>query len=141
MFRWRALAGILAFALLVVGCGSHAAANASQPSRATPLGSTLGWFNAIDAHDRRQLLSHVAPDARDQMGWARPSAAWAKFTDLHCRRLVDPNAAHPSSTSAHVRCTFHELGPLAVVGNRDNFWDVYLRRKSGAWLITSYGQG
>jgi hypothetical protein len=28
-----------------------------------------------------------------------------------------------------------------VVGNPDAFWDVYLRRTRGVWLIDGYGQG
>ena len=119
----------------MAGCGSHARANASGPTRATPLGSARGWFRAINDHDRRRLLFYVAADARDQMGWARPAAPWPKFTDLRCRDIKT------ATLHARVRCTFHELGSLAVVGNRDNFWDVYLRHTSGAWLIDGYGQG
>ncbi|HTW12408.1 MAG TPA: hypothetical protein VME01_06685, partial [Solirubrobacteraceae bacterium] len=76
-----------------------------------------------------------APKARAQMGWAQPSRPWPKFTALHCRRIK------LRATQAHIRCTFNESGSPAVVGNPDSFWDVYLLRARGVWLIEGYGQG
>lgn len=112
-----------------------ALANSRWPSRATPLSSTLGWFKAINAHDRSKLLFYVAASAKDQMGWARPSVAWSKFTHLHCKtRKVS------GRTSADVRCTFHESAS-PTEGNPDNFWDVYLVHSRAGWLINNYGQG
>ncbi len=112
-----------------------ALAKSRWPSRATPLSSTLGWFKAINAHDRSKLLFYVAASAQDQMGWAQPSAAWSKFTDLHCK-------THKTSgrSSADVRCTFHE-STSPTEGNPDNFWDVYLVHSRAGWLINNYGQG
>ncbi len=112
-----------------------AVAKTSWPSRSTPLSSTQGWFKAINAHDRRQLLFYVASSAQDQMGRARPSVAWSKFTDLHCKAPKTP-----SRTRADVRCTFHESASPSE-GNPDSFWDIYLHHTSSGWLIYSYGQG
>lgn len=113
----------------------QADATTGWPSRSGPVSSTLGWFKAINAHDRKHLLYYVAPSARAQMGWAQPSHAWPKFTHLRCRRRK------VRSTNADIRCTFHESGPPAVVGNPDTLWDVYLHAKRGVWLISGYGQG
>jgi hypothetical protein len=132
--RRRVLSALIVAIGLTIGLGA-AAAETSWPGRGTPLSSTLGWFKAINAHDRRQLLFYVAPSARPQMGWARPSVAWPKFTDLQCRAL---KALH--GTRAGVRCTFHESGASSE-GNPDTFWDVYLGYTRGTWLIDSYGQG
>jgi hypothetical protein len=123
---------VVTFLVVVVG---EADASASWPSRSVPLSSTLGWFKSINAHDRKHLLYYVAPSARTQMGWALPSHAWPKFTTLDCRTIKVRVA------NAHLRCTFHESGSPAVVGNPDTVWDVYLRRTRGVWLIESYGQG
>jgi hypothetical protein len=129
----------LSFSLIVVACLTvavpGAVAKASWPSRSTPLSSTLGWFKAINAHDRRQLLFYVASSAQDQMGWAAPSVAWSKFTDLHCKTLKTS-----SGSRAEVLCTFHESASPSE-GNPDTFWDVYLHHAGGGWLIYSYGQG
>jgi hypothetical protein len=111
-----------------------ALAKPAWPSRATPLSSTLGWFQAINAHNRSKLLFYVAPSARDQMGWARPSVAWSKFTNLHCTTRT------ASGSSSDQRCTFHE-SPSPSDAEIDTFWDVYLHRTRGNWLIYSYGQG
>ena len=112
-----------------------ALADARWPSRATPMNSTLGWFRAINSHNRKRLLFYVATSAQDQMGWARPSVAWSKFTDLHCKSLKTS-----VRSSAEVLCTFHESAS-PTEGNPDSFWDIYLRRTSSGWLIYSYGQG
>lgn len=121
-------------AFLAVGLG-EASAKTSWPSRSTPLSSTLGWFKAINAHDRKHLLYYVVSTATAQMGWAVPSRAWPKFKSLDCRSIKE------RATSARLRCTFSESGSPAVVGNPDAFWDVSLRRIRGAWLIEGYGQG
>lgn len=110
-------------------------AKSRWPSRATPLSSTLGWFRAINAHDRSRLLFYVAASARDQMGWAQPSAAWGKFTDLRCKTRKTSGRS-----SADVRCTFHESAS-PTEGNPDTFWDVYLAHSRGGWLINNYGPG
>ena len=100
------------------------------------MSSTLGWFKAINAHDRQRLLWYVAPSARDQMGWATPSRQWSKFTDLHCRRVNNPNGGN----QVRITCTFHESAS-PTEGNPDSFWDVYLEHTKSGWLIVSYGQG
>lgn len=125
---------LIVVAFLVLGLG-QASAGALWPSRSKPLSSTQGWFKAINAHNRKHLLFYVAPREREHMGWAEPSHAWPKFTVLKCREIK------LRATTAHVRCTFKESGAPGVVGNRDGFWDVYLRRTRGAWLIDGYGQG
>lgn len=129
----RLIPSLLITALLTIAVPG-ALASSRWPSRATPLDSTLGWFKAINSHNRRRLLSYVAPSARDQMGWARPLAAWPKFTDLHCRTRKG------SGRSADVRCSFHESA-APTEGNPDSFWDIYLRQTSSGWLIYNYGQG
>jgi hypothetical protein len=129
-------AALLAVLLAVAGCGGGASKRAAFPSRSTPLKSTLGWFAAINAHDRRQLLSYVAPSAQDQMGWARPSVPWARFKDVRCLAAPDSSHRHPD-----LRCTFHEVGTVAEEGNPDTFWDVYLEHTGSGWMIDSYGQG
>jgi hypothetical protein len=121
----------------VAGCGSSSGSGtaASWPSRSTPMHSTLGWFEAINAHNRPRLLSYVAVNARDQMGWANESRPWARFKDVRC-------SARPSDRSRpDLRCTFHEVGTLAEMGNQDSFWDVYLEHTGRGWVIDSYGQG
>lgn len=135
--RWAAL---LAPVLTSVGCGSQSRAShapVTWPSRRTPLSSTLGWFDAINAHNRRKLLSYVAHDAWDQMGWARASASWSTFTQLHCRPI-----SLPASTriDVFVNCTFNESAS-PTEGNPDSFWNVELRPAHAGWLIVSYGQG
>jgi hypothetical protein len=118
--------------LAAAACGS--AASTLWPSRSTPLSSTLGWFEAINAHNRQRLLSYVAPSARYMMAWAQPSARWSKFTDLHC------HVAKTSRTRGLVDCTFHESASLTE-GNPDTAWSVYLRHTTQGWLIDNYGQG
>jgi hypothetical protein len=112
-----------------------ALAGSRWPSRATPLSSTLGWFRAINAHDRKRLLFYVATSAQDQMGWATPSTAWSKFTNLRCQ-----TRRTSGSSSADVRCTFHESAE-PTDADTVSFWDIYLRRTHSDWLIDSYGQG
>jgi hypothetical protein len=112
-----------------------ALANSRWPSRATALNSTLGWFKAINSHDREKLLFYVAASAQDQMGWATPSAAWSKFTDLRCKTRKTSG-----QSSADVRCFFHESAS-PTEGNPDSFWDIYLRRTHSGWLVYSHGQG
>ena len=126
---------LLMFVLFLAAALGEAMAKTSWPARSSPLSSTLGWFKAINAHDRKHLLFYVAPSAQPQMGWAQPSRTWPKFKSLACRSI----RAH--ATSAHLRCTFDESGPPSVVGNPDSEWDVYLRRTGGGWLIYGYGQG
>ncbi len=121
--------------VLLPAVASAADANTPWPSRSAPLNSTLGWFKAINAHDRMHLLRYVAPSAQDEMAWAQPPRAWARFTALHCRRIS------VSARNAHLRCTFDEHGSTAVVGTRDAFWDISLRRTREIWLIDNYGQG
>jgi len=94
-----------------------------------------GWFKAINAHDRRQLLFYVAPTARYVMAWAQPRVAWSKFTHLRCQRLKTSTRRR-----ATVSCTFHESAS-PVEGNPDTFWDVELRHAKIGWLIDNYGQG
>lgn len=132
--RLRASVSLMVVVFLALGRGD-ASASTSWPSRSTPRSSTLGWFQAINAHDRERLLYYVARNARAQMGWAQPSHAWPKFTALDCL------AIKLRATNAHLRCTFNESGSPAVVGNPDTFWDVCLRRTRGVWLIDGYGQG
>lgn len=126
----------MAVALIVVGTISTgtALAGTKWPSRSTPRGSTLGWFKAIKSHNRQRLLFYVAPSARNQMGWATPTASWSKFTDLHCR-------SHKTSTSnASSLCTFHEFSS-PTEGNPSSHWVVQLRRFRHSWLIVNYGEG
>jgi hypothetical protein len=133
--RLLSSAALLAVLLAVAGCGGGTK-RAGFPSRLTPLKSTLGWFGAINAHDRRQLLSYVAPSAQDQMGWARPSVPWARFRDVHCLAAPNSSRRHPD-----LRCTFHEMGTAAEEGTPVSFWNVYLEHVGHGWLIDSYGQG
>lgn len=130
----RAAVSLMVVVFLMLGLG-EASASTSWPLRSNPVTSALGWFQAINAHDQGRLLYYVAPSARKQMAWAQPSRTWPKFKALDCSRIS------VGATRAHLRCTFKELGPLAVVGNRDSFWDLYLRRVKRVWLITGYGQG
>ncbi|MGO9959024.1 MAG: hypothetical protein ACLP50_24170 [Solirubrobacteraceae bacterium] len=97
--------------------------------------STLGWFKAINAHDRRWLLFYVAPSARSMMAWARPTVPWSKFTHLRCRLLKTSIPAR-----ADVYCRFRESAS-AIEGNPDTFWDIELRHTNAGWLIDNYGQG
>ena len=132
----RALASLatLATALTVAACGGGALPPPpSWPSRATPMQSTLGWFDAINAHDRRRLLSYVDPSAYSMMGWARPSDGWGTFTHLKCKPLG-------RTPQAELECTFNESAS-SVEGNPDSFWDVYLQHTGRGWLIDNYGQG
>jgi hypothetical protein len=121
----RRLALTLMLAAFLTVDVPDALANSRSPSRATPLSSTLGWFKAIKSHDRKKLLSYVAASAQDQMGSARPSAAWSKFTNLRCKTLKTSG-----QRSARVRCTFHESAS-PTEGNPDSFWDIYLRHTHG----------
>jgi len=128
---------MIAFVATLAVAAAAAQATTSWPSRSTPMHSTLGWFKATNAHNRHRLLSYVAPRARAQMGWAVPSRAWPKYTDLRCHRQRPP--AYPKSVD--MRCTFHESGPTAVVGTPVSFWDVTLRHTHTGWRIYDYGQG
>jgi hypothetical protein len=130
----RLIPSLMITALLTIAVPG-ALAKSRWPSRATSLSSTQGWFKAINAHNRKQLLSYVAPSARDQMAWAQPSSAWAKFTDLHCKTRKSAGRS-----SADVRCTFHQSAS-PTEGNPDSLWDIYLRHTSSGWLIYNYGQG
>jgi hypothetical protein len=94
----------------------------------------LGWFKAINAHDRQRLLFYVAPSARNQMGWAEATASWSKFTDLNCRSLKT------STSNADFQCTFRESSS-PTEGNPSSGWGVQLHRFKRSWLIVSYGQG
>lgn len=132
--RRRLIATLITLTVLSLAVPG-ALAKSRWPSRATPLSSTLGWFKAINAHDRSRLLFYVAASARDQMGWARPSAVWSKFTDLHCKTRKTSGR-----TSADVRCAFHESAS-PTEGNPASGWDVYLVHSRAGWLINSYGQG
>jgi hypothetical protein len=138
MLKRLRVAVVRASVLATVACGSQtpdSQARTFWPSRGTPLNSTLGWFEAINAHDRRRLLFYVAPSARDMMGWARPSVSWSRFTQLRCRRLTTSTRSR-----AEVYCTFHESAS-PTEGNPDSFWNVELRRTDAGWLIDNYGQG
>jgi hypothetical protein len=128
------LAAILIALALSAIVAPTAFAGTRWPTRATPLSSTEGWFQAINAHNRKQLLFYVAPSAKDQMGWARPSQSWSKFTHLDCKTL------RTSRRTALVRCTFVESSS-PTEGNPDSFWDIYLRHSHAGWLIDNYGQG
>jgi hypothetical protein len=122
-------------AVFLVAAAPGAHTRTSWPSRSTPLNSTLGWFQAINAHSRGRLLSYVAPGARDQMGWARPSERWGTFTRVRCRTLRSS-----TRTKAIVYCSFHESRSPSE-GNPDSFWDIDLRHAKASWLIVAYGQG
>lgn len=124
-------------ALIALGTvlAGTASADTAWPSRSTPRGSTLGWFKAINAHNRQRLLFYVVPRARDQMGWATPTASWPRYTDLRCWAR-----GRSTSSNADLRCTFHESASPAE-GTPWNFFDVYLHRFKRVWLIVSYGQG
>ena len=131
--------GLRASMIVLVGtvamAASAAQAKTAWPPRSTPLHSTQGWFRAIDAHNRQRLLFYVARSAIGMMGWASPSRAWPGFTALDCKSIK------VGATDAHIRCTFHESGSIAVVGTRDTFWDVYLGHTHAGWLIDDYGTG
>ena len=135
VFRRLSVCAIV-FATSVAVIASIAQAKTSWPPRSTALHSTLGWFTAINAHNRHRLLFYVAPSARDQMGWARATVPWRKFADLRCQLRHSPT----KSTLADVRCTFHESAS-PTEGNPDTFWDVELRHMRAGWLVDSYGQG
>jgi hypothetical protein len=129
---------VIAAGIAIVLAGSAAGRSQAKPrwpDRSTPLHSTIGWFDAINAHDRRQLLFYVAPSAKYMMAWARPGVSWSKFTHLRCRRLKTSSRSH-----ANVSCSFHESAS-PVEGNPDNFWVVEVRHASAGWLIDNYGQG
>jgi hypothetical protein len=125
---------VIVLVATVAMAASSAQAKMAWPSRSTPVQSTHGWFKAINAHNRNRVLFYIAPSATEMIGWAQPARAWPKFTDLDCAALKT------STRRARVRCTFHELGPMSVVANRDTFWDVYLRHTQTRWLIDNYGQ-
>lgn len=132
----KTLARTSAATVTILGlCASGALAQASWPSRSTPRSSTLGWFQAINAHNRQRLLYYVAVGERAEMAWAQSSKTWPKFSHLSCEK---PKAS--GSRRATVRCTFHESAS-STTGNPDTFWNVTLHDKSGAWLIDGYGQG
>lgn len=99
--------------LVTVFVGTASAAG-EWPWRSTPCGSTLGWFRAINAHDRQRLLFYMARSARSQMGSATPSRSWPKFTKLHCR-----SRRKSTSSNADLRCFFHETSSPAE-GNPDS---------------------
>lgn len=127
---------VIVLVTIVTSAAPAAQANTAWPSRSTPLNSTQGWFKAINAHNRRQLLFYVAPRAREQMGWARPTVPWSKFTDLRCQLRHSP----AKSRQADVRCTFQESAS-PTEGNPDTFWDVELTHTRTGWLIDNYGTG
>jgi hypothetical protein len=131
--RLITLAALAAISVTIVTGTAHA--KPTWPSRSTAISSTRGWFQAINDHDRRRLLSYVATSARDQMGWAQPDAKWSRFTHLRYRVLPASNERR-----AIVYCSFHESAS-PTEGNPDSFWDVYLRHTSAGWLVASYGQG
>jgi hypothetical protein len=135
MLRRLSLALVVTAALAAAGCGSQA----TTPPHATSVGSALGWFEAINGHNRPKLLSYVAQKAKEQMGWAQPSRPWPKFNDINCKHVNVPASALPQPNDVDVRCTFQESGPNE--GNPDTSWDVYLHQSHSKWLIDSYGQG
>jgi hypothetical protein len=139
MRRHILLLGTLVIVLAATGCVPGAAEAGGKPSRATSVGSVLGWFAAIDAHNRQKLLCYVAPSDYKQMGWATHKS-WSKFTDVRCKRVTVPAAFLPQPKDVDVRCTFHESAS-ATEGNPDTLWDVYLHHTGHGWLIDSYGQG
>jgi hypothetical protein len=126
------LALVAAVALLASRGSAHTPR--SWPSRATPLNSTRGWFDAINAHNRARLLSYMAQSTYYQRGWAQPSATWSTFSKLKCW------IRSSSPSRADVRCTFHESAS-PTEGNPDTFWDDYLVHTKHGWLVNSYGQG
>jgi hypothetical protein len=99
---------------------------------ATPRGTVLAWFAAINGKDARTARSYFAPDARYMMDWG-PVSGWPRFTKLHCKTL-SRRRAH-----AGVHCTFHESRSPSE-GNPDTWWSIDLRRAGRRWLIENYGQ-
>ena len=126
---------IVCAASLAMGVSS-AQSETNWPSRSTAMHSTLGWFQALNAHDRHRLLFYVAPSARDQVGWARPTVSWSKFTDLRCH----PRQSLAKRRRAAVRCTFHESASITE-GKPGSFLEIEIRHTRMGWLIYSYGQG
>jgi hypothetical protein len=133
MRGWRSIAGGLVLALALTACGSHASDHS-----ATPLSATLGWFEAINAHDRPKVDAYFT----GAFGGAWPAAdtRWSRFTDLHCKHLKVPSAVLPHAGDVDIRCTFHESAS-PTEGNPDSFWDVYMQKHGRRWLVDSYGQG
>jgi hypothetical protein len=136
MLKRVSLLMLIGSALVVAGCGS----TTHTSTHSTAIGSARGWFAAINAHNRRMLLLYVAPIAKDQMGWALPSEAWPKFTDLNCKLKKVPAAVLPEPDDVDVRCTFHESA-AQTEGEPSTMWDVYLHQSGAKWLIDSYGEG
>jgi hypothetical protein len=142
VLRRLLLMGGLAAALVLAGCGSQAVTKDDDVSSggATPVSAALGWFAAINAHNRPRALSYLGPYARRQLGWMRGNEPWGKWTNLHCRRLDVPTSELLYPGDADVECTFHESA-VAAEPNPQSFWDIYLYRSSSGWLIHDYGQG
>jgi hypothetical protein len=135
MRGWRSTVGGPVLALAVTACGSHAPASTQN---ATPLGATLGWFAAINAHDRPKVDSYFT--GAFGLAWTAADKRWSRFTDLHCKRLKVPSAVLPHAADVDIRCTFHESAS-PTEGNPDSFWDVYMQKDGRRWLVDSYGQG
>jgi hypothetical protein len=130
----RPAIGGLILALAVTACGSHTPASGRS---ATPLSATLGWFAAINAHDRPKVDSYFTGA---DLAWPAADKRWSKFTDLQCKRVRVPSAALPHAADVDIRCTFHESAS-PTEGNPDTMWDVYMQKDGRRWLVDSYGQG
>lgn len=128
-------------ALAVAACGgvppttgaSLTAVRTSAKAK-TPVQAALAWFVAINHKDKREAFAAFVPGDVQQMEWGggKPST-WPTFRSVKCK----PES--PSGAQAAVYCTFSE-SQASSVGNPDKFWSIDFRRRSGRWLITSYGQ-
>ena len=103
--------------------------SAPGPSTASPVASTMGWFDAWNHNDAAGWRAHMAP------GGNRDAAiGGATFSDVRCHEVS------ATATLANVSCTFHEHADPGL--QTQSFFDVSLERiPAGPWLITNYGTG
>lgn len=145
---WQGIAVVGVAALIVAGAyaelfhAEHAssASDAAGPPPATsptPVQVAQQWFHAIDSKNVPEVLALMAGGGTSSQGSAwrqRPPSQWPSFTDLRCA------PEHPPSAGTYVRCTFNESASPSE-GNPDTFWSLTMvRSKTGAWLISNYGQ-
>jgi hypothetical protein len=128
----RGFVVLMVVALCLSACGSTNEALPQIRGR-NPVATTEAWFRSINSGDMPLALAHFAPASRSQMHWSDFGSV--KFDDVRCYLRGS------GTTSADVRCSFMVPSPPPDLEGQD-LWDVYMQRaKSGAWLITSYGQG
>lgn len=117
---------LITLGIMLGGCGG----SGSSPS--TPIGASMGWFNAINAQSPSLARSYFTPGARSMMDWG-PASEWSTFTNIRCKKLS------ATRTRSEVSCTFHE-SPSRTEGNPVSYWSIELVRSGRRWLIDNYGQ-